>query len=168
MPRELIAGEHLLLPPVRHHWILLVRKLGWPVAGTALFLAVVDSMARGLLPADVRALCTAAVLAGVGLWTIVAWLRWTEDSLTVTDLRVILEEGVIRRSSTAIPLDRVQDVSTTQTLLGRLLGYGCVEIDAAGSAGCERFSHVGSPERLRDLVFLRTAIQGAAPLRKGV
>src|SRR5205823_1864513 len=76
------------------------------------------------------------------VWMLLVWLRWAEDSLTVTDQRVLLEEGVLVRSSRVIPLHRVQDVSTTQTLLGRILGYGTVEIDAAGTGGSERFAYV--------------------------
>jgi uncharacterized membrane protein YdbT with pleckstrin-like domain len=161
MPKQLIGGEHLVLPPVRHHWIVLVQKLGPPLLGVLVFLVLLDSVAGGLLPADLRLLGSAAALVLIGLWTIVAWLRWTEDSLTVTDQRVILEIGVLRRTSVVIPLNRVQDVSTTQTLVGRLLDYGSVEIDAAGG-GSEHFAYVGSPERLRDAVFLLTRAGGRA------
>ncbi|SRR5258708_36428133 len=152
MPKQLIAGERLLLPPVRHHWILLVRRLARPVAGALLVVGLVDVVARGLVPPDLRLLATAGALALLGFWAIVAWLRWTEDSLTLTDQRVILEAGVLRRTSVVIPLGRVQDVVTTQGPLGRLLDYGTVRIEAAG-AGSERFDHVASPERLRDHVF---------------
>jgi uncharacterized membrane protein YdbT with pleckstrin-like domain len=53
-----------------------------------------------------------------------------------------------------IPLDRVQDVSTSQTVLGRILGYGTVEIDTAGTAGVETFGYVSRPDRVRDQVFV--------------
>jgi uncharacterized membrane protein YdbT with pleckstrin-like domain len=159
MPRQLIAGERLLLPPVRHHWILLVQELAAPATVTLLLLVLVGSATRGLLPADVRLLCVVAALAAFGLWCVTAWLRWTEDSLTLTDQRVILETGVLRRTSVVIPLGRVQDVVTRQGLLGRLLDYGTVEIEAAG-AGLERFDRVGSPERLRDSVFVVTGRVG--------
>lgn len=154
MPRQLLAGERLMLPPVHRHWILLVKGLALPVPLTAVLLFVVDVGARGVLPGDLRLLAVVAATTLLGLWVIVVWLRWKEDVLTVTDQRVILEEGVLQRSSRVIPLNRVQDVSTTQTLLGRLLGYGTVEIDAAAAGGVERFAYVTGPERLRDEVFV--------------
>jgi uncharacterized membrane protein YdbT with pleckstrin-like domain len=162
MPRQLLAGENLVLPPIRHHWALLARKLGWPVLWALLVVAVLNTVAGGVLPADLRLLGTVGALAALGLWTIAAWLRWTEDSLTVTDQRVILQEGLLRRSSKVIPLNRVQDVSTTQTLLGRILDYGTVEIDAAGRSGSERFAYVGSPEGLRDQVIRLTGRLGTS------
>jgi uncharacterized membrane protein YdbT with pleckstrin-like domain len=156
MPKQLLMGESLALPPLHRHWILLVRGILPVSVVAALFLLLVDVVLRTVLPGDLRLVATLAAVAVVGLVAIVVWLRWMEDSLTVTDQRVILEEGVFRRTSRVIPLDRVQDVSTSQTLVGRLLGYGTVEIDAAGSSGGERFAYVAAPEQLRDQVFLLT------------
>jgi uncharacterized membrane protein YdbT with pleckstrin-like domain len=152
MATRLLTSERLLLPPLRRHWILLLRGLAPPLLAAALGLAVLDVLARGLLPADLRLVLTLAIGAAVGLAAIGVWLRWEGDSLTVTDQRVVLEEGVLRRTSTVIPLDRVQDVSTVQTLLGRILDYGTVEIDAAGASGAERFEFVSGPLRVRDQV----------------
>jgi uncharacterized membrane protein YdbT with pleckstrin-like domain len=161
MPIQPIAGERLLLPPVRHHWILMVRKMVLPVAGALLFLYVLDSAGRALLPDDIRLLLGLAALAALGLRAIAAWLRWMEDTLTLTDQRVILEAGVLRRTSVVIPLGRIQDVVTAQGPLGRLLDYGAIEIDAAG--GCsERFAPVRSPEWLRDRLFAVTGRVGLA------
>ena len=53
-----------------------------------------------------------------------------------------------------IPLDRVQDVSTRQNLVGRILGYGDLEVDTAGSIANDVFTYLPSPELLRDQVFV--------------
>jgi len=152
MRTQLLTGERLALPPLRRHWILLVRNLASPVLAALLCLGLVDVVARGLLPPDLRLLLTLAVAVPFGLWVIVTWLRWEGDSLTVTDQRVVLLEGVFQRRSKVVPLVRVQDVSTVQTLLGRILDYGTVEIDAAGAGGAERFAYVAGPMRVRDQV----------------
>src|SRR2546421_9747425 len=112
MPKQLLAGENLVLPPVHRHWIVLVRGL-LPATLTAVaFLFLVDVVAGGSLPGGLRLVATLAAVAVLGLVGLVVWLRWLEDSLTITDQRVILEEGVFQRTSRVIPLDRVQDVST--------------------------------------------------------
>jgi len=152
MRTQLLTGERLALPPLRRHWILLVRNLASPVLAAALSVGLVDVVARGLLPPDVRLLLTLAVAVPFGLAIIAVWLRWEGDSLTVTDQRVVLQEGVFGRTTRVIPLVRVQDVSTVQTVLGRILDYGTVEIDAAGASGAERFAYVSGPVRVRDQV----------------
>ena len=153
MPRQLLAGEMLVLP-LHRHWIVLVKGLATPSLVAAALLLLMDGALRDLVPGEVRLLGTLLALVTLGMWVIVTWLRWGEDALTVTDQRVILEEGMLRRSSRVIPLDRVQDVSTSQTPLGRLLGYGAVSIEAAGLGSTERFDYVGSPEDVRDRVFV--------------
>jgi uncharacterized membrane protein YdbT with pleckstrin-like domain len=152
MRTQLLTGERLALPPLRRHWILLVRKLAAPALAAVLSVGLADVVARGLLPSDVRLLLTLAVAVPFGLSVIAVWLRWEGDSLTVTDQRVVLLEGVFQRTSKVIPLVRVQDVSTVQTLLGRILDYGTVEIDAAGATGAECFAYVSQPLRVRDQV----------------
>jgi uncharacterized membrane protein YdbT with pleckstrin-like domain len=164
MPTPLLTGESLMLPPLRRHWIVLVRNMTSPVLTAAACFALVDLVARGLLPADIRLALTAAIGVPLGVVAIAVWLRWEGDSLTVTDQRVVLEEGVFQRSSKVIPLSRVQDVSTVQTLLGRVLDYGTVEIDAAGASGVERFAYVSGPVRVRDRLSVLVArfARGAA------
>jgi uncharacterized membrane protein YdbT with pleckstrin-like domain len=164
MPTQLLTGERLALPPLRRHWILLARNLASPAITSALAMAMVDVVARGLLPADVRLLLTLAIAVPYVMSVIAVWLRWEGDSLTVTDQRVVLEEGVFQRVSKVIPLNRVQDVATVQTMLGRILDYGTVEIDAAGPGGAERFAYVRGPMRVRDQVSALVArfARGAA------
>lgn len=150
MPKHLLADETEVMT-VRRHWILLVRSLLVPAAILVLALAL---GVVGSIPGDLRLALTLLALALAGLWLIVAWIRWSSASLTVTDQRVLLESGILNRTSKVIPLNRIQDVSTRESLLGRLFGYGTVEIDAAGLEGSEVLDHVPSPEVVRDQVFV--------------
>jgi uncharacterized membrane protein YdbT with pleckstrin-like domain len=139
-----------LVVTVHRHWIVLARSLLLPAL---LVVAVLAFTVAVSLPAEVRLLVTLGGLAVAGLWMIVGWVRWSSTSLTVTDHRVVLESGILSRESKVIPLDRIQDVSTRQSLAGRLFGYGTVEIDAAGPTGSELLDHVPDPHQLRDQVF---------------
>jgi len=55
-----------------------------------------------------------------------------------------------------IPIDRVQDCTTKQSLFGRMLGYGRVEVDAAGAQGAEVLDHLPNPGIFRDQVFVQS------------
>jgi len=63
---------------------------------------------------------------------------------------------VFSRQSKMIPIDRVQDCTTRQSLLGRMLGYGLVEVDSAGADGPEVLSHLPNPSSFRDQVFVES------------
>jgi uncharacterized membrane protein YdbT with pleckstrin-like domain len=72
-----------------------------------------------------------------------------------------------------IPIDRVQDCTTRQSLIGRILGYGRVEVDAAGAQGAEVLDHLPNPGVFRDQVFVqsekrRTGGTAAQPHPSGV
>ncbi len=148
----LLPGESLVQRSHRH-WVLLIESLLLPWAAAAVLMALLVVLPQGLVQSDYRVIAVLAVVMLVGAWTILAWIRWASASFIVTDQRVILSQGVISHSSKVIALDRIQDIGTRQSLLGRLLGYGTVEIDAAASAGKESLSHLPRPEEFRDLIF---------------
>jgi uncharacterized membrane protein YdbT with pleckstrin-like domain len=166
MGNELMPGETLVLKE-RQHWIVMIKPLLLPIAILVL-VALLDAFQA--IPSDYRVLATLAAAALLGLWLIAVWIRWNSRSFTITDRRVILDTGVLSRASKVIALDRVQDISTNQSLLGRMFGYGRIEIDSAGAAGAEVLSALPHPQRFRDEVFgraekLRTPGAGeAAPL----
>lgn len=163
MPKQLLAGESMVLPPIRKHWIVLVKWMFWPSVVAVVLFAIVDVALSGLVSGDARVLFTLLALTLLGAATYWAWVNWRVDMLTVTDQRVILEGGILMRTSKVIPLDRVQDVSTRQNVLGRILDYGSVEIDTAGAIPNELFSYARHPEMLRDQVFVLSE-----QLRRGI
>jgi uncharacterized membrane protein YdbT with pleckstrin-like domain len=154
MTQHLLEGE-TLVTELHRHWIVLARGLALPVALLLLAFGA-DVLLGSVIPRDLRVLLPLAVGAVAGAWLIVVWVRWNATSITMTDQRVILASGVFGRQTKVIPLDRVQDVTTRQNLAGRILGYGTVEIDAAGASGAEVIDHMPSPTRLRDEVFVHT------------
>lgn len=162
MPSHLLAGE-LLVMRIHRHWVILARALVPPGALLAA-LAGLDLIAA--IPSDLRITATLIGVALAGAGAIAAWMRWTSVTYTLTDRRVILESGILARHSKVIPLDRVQDVATRQSVAGRLLRYGNVEIDAAGPSGAAILETVDSPAAVRDELFeqagrLRAPVRGA-------
>ena len=162
MTEELMPGESLVLKE-KQHWIVMVRPLLLPIALVVLA-AVADLLA--VIPGDLRLIATLAAVAILGLALIFVFIRWSSRSFSITDRRVILDTGIFSRSTKVIALDRVQDIATNQSLLGRMLGYGRIEIDSAGASGAEVLSALPNPGRFRDAVFaeaenLRT--QGVNP-----
>ena len=145
-----MPGETLVRSAHRH-WLLLLKQLVFPAA--LLVLVLVIDAAVAALGRDLKLVLTLGVLAVGGLWAIVVWWQWASASFTITDQRVLLMSGVINRTTKVIALDRVQDVSTRQSLFGRLFNYGTVEIDAAGASGAEVLDHVPDPNDFRDEVF---------------
>src|SRR5215467_5671609 len=137
--------EQAVLPLIRKHWIVLARGLVGPlVVGFVLSLLIIAFGGGFVAP---------VVLAVSGVVAAWVWLRWIRFTVTVTDERVIIKEGVFISSTKVIPLSHVQDVLTRQNVLGQVLGYGSLEIDTAGRGDNELIPDLPAPVRLREQVF---------------
>ena len=134
---------------VRHvtglHWILYVPGLlVWILAGIALIAFPEPSRLHGAA-VIVAWLCFAVGLVMIGR----AWFqRWTTE-IAVTDRRIIYKTGFIRRDSTEMHMDKVESVEVKQTVLGRILDYGDVEIRGVG-VGLEPLRMIAKPLELRN------------------
>ena len=154
MAGQLLPGENLILK-LHQHWIFVAKSLLIPIA--LLLLVVVADIVLGSTSAtNVRFPLTLAIVAIALLWLIIVWIRWQSIVYTLTDQRIKLETGVFSRSEKIIPIDRIQDCTTRQSLLGRVLGYGRVEVDAAGAQGAEVLEHLPRPGVFRDHVFVQS------------
>ncbi|MGC1579753.1 MAG: PH domain-containing protein [Beijerinckiaceae bacterium] len=61
-----------------------------------------------------------------------AWLTRVTTELAVTNRKVIGKWGLISRRTIEQRLDKVDSIEVEQTILGRILGYGTVEVRGSG------------------------------------
>ena len=79
-----------------------------------------------------------AVLAAVIVVALVgALVEWLRTWYGVHDGRLVVERGVLRRSLTVVPVDRIRGVDVHASALQRLLGIVSVRVDAAATGGRE-------------------------------
>jgi uncharacterized membrane protein YdbT with pleckstrin-like domain len=161
MTKDLLPGENLVMK-LHQHWIFIAKSLVFPVALMVL-VAILDFTLIRSVGNHIRTILSLAVIALAILWFIVVWIRWQAIAYTLTDQRIKIESGVFSRSEKIIPIDRVQDCTTRISLLGRVLGYGRVEIDAAGAQGAELLLHLPTPGAFRDQVFVQSERRRGAP-----
>ena len=155
---KLLPGEHLVIR-AHPHWVTIVKNVVVPVV---LFLVVVVADLTVLGPdygfyvPKLRTFLTLGIVALGLLWLAVVWIRWQSIIYSLTDQRITIQTGVISRQERIIPIDRVQDCTTRQSIIGRILDYGRVEVDAAGAQGAEVLDHLPKPGDFRDQVFMQS------------
>jgi uncharacterized membrane protein YdbT with pleckstrin-like domain len=114
--------------------------LGGLVVAVAIFLIVgflVDEVVIGVL--------AAALLAALTL--LIGWFRRVSTVYLITDQRLRISRGVVRRDVQETRLDRVQNVNFNQSVVDRVLRVGSVDFDTAGTDDSEFvFNWVGNPE----------------------
>ncbi len=103
-------------------------------------------------------------LVSVIVGLVLAWrlFRLRSYELIVTNHRVILQTGILAKSSMDTRLDKINNIEHRQSLWGRLLSYGDVEIDTASDTGVSRFHNIGNPLELK-----RTIMVAAEQYRAG-
>lgn len=113
---------------------------------------------RDLVDTVVGVLATIFVLRF--LWRV---LRWRAAKTVVTDRRLFHVSGVLSRKVSSMPLGRMTDLTYRRPILGRLLGYGDIVIESAGTElGIHELRHLPRPDR-----FYRTITKLVSELTRG-
>jgi uncharacterized membrane protein YdbT with pleckstrin-like domain len=71
--------------------------------------------------------------------------------IAVTSRRVIVKRGLIRRSTIEMNAGRIESVEVDQSIAGRLLDFGTVEVRGTGG-GIEPIAKVAAPLLMREAV----------------
>jgi uncharacterized membrane protein YdbT with pleckstrin-like domain len=72
-------------------------------------------------------------------------LVWRNKAYIVTNHRVIQTAGVFSKDVVDSSLEKVNDVKLSQSFLGRLFGYGDIEILTASELGVNLFHEIADP-----------------------
>jgi uncharacterized membrane protein YdbT with pleckstrin-like domain len=80
-----------------------------------------------------------------------AWLRRTTTEIVVTDRRIIFKEGLMRRRTMEMNMNKVETVDVVQSITGRIFNYGTILIRGTGSS-YEPLRLIGNPLALRTAI----------------
>jgi uncharacterized membrane protein YdbT with pleckstrin-like domain len=84
----------------------------------------------------------AAVTLAVGI------VRRNATEIVVTNRRLLIKTGILRRATTELLLSKVESVGVDEPLFGRMLGYGTVIVRGTGGTP-EAFERVANPIEFR-------------------
>jgi membrane protein YdbS with pleckstrin-like domain len=147
-PSKLLNPGEVVAVDVRPHWKYL--------SGPAFVLMVVIAGSIVALVESVpqwAELALAALIVVCALWLVGRYLRWTTTSFAVTSERLVLREGVLRRTGREIRLDSLTDISYSQTLLDRMLGCGDILLESPGRDSQEVFPDLPHPITIQNEIY---------------
>ena len=147
-------GEEVVLD-LRPHWRFFLRPALLLVLAIAGFVvgAVLD------LPEGVQVALAAVTLAAL-CWFVVRYARWATTSFVVTTDRLIHRSGVLATRGIEIPLENVQTVFSSQSLLERLLRCGDLVIESGGERGRQAFSDISRPSLVQNEIHRQIEANG--------
>lgn len=137
-------GETILYVTHRHWLVLLTEILSELVLTIALLVLITLILVFFPLAGPLVALGYLLLLLPLVSLSRDA-LDWYNRKYVVTDRRVIFLEGMFNKDVTDSSLEKVNDVKLEQSVWGRLLDFGDVEILTASEIGVNRFKTIAGP-----------------------
>jgi uncharacterized membrane protein YdbT with pleckstrin-like domain len=138
------VDDHLL-PGERVQYRAHLHKLvyAWP----ALFAAGMTALAVWAFSANNVLLGLLAIAAGF-VPLLVTHIKYTSSEFAVTDKRVIIKVGWIRRRTLETMLAKIEGIGVEQGIVGRVLGFGTFALTGTGGTK-ELFTNIARPLEFR-------------------
>src|ERR687891_193545 len=163
-PKRLLADHEELVLDIRPHWIALVGP------AVVLLLVIVAEILLFIYfdpPSAVRWLVLVSGAVLLIAYAVRTFLAWITSHFVVTTDRVIHRSGWLAKRSMEMPLERINDVTFTQTVFERIVGAGSLRIQSGSEHGQNHFRDIRSPEDVQKLIYEMSEaneVRGGSPL----
>lgn len=159
-PDDVLDDEEHVVLHGRPHWRLCLRSAAVLLLVSALagFAAAVVRL-QSWAPYAWALLGVLAVLAAAR-WTVLPIIRWRCSHLVVTNLRLLVREGIVTRDGLDVPIERIDAVRVRAGMADRLLGCGTLLLDVAGER--LRFADIPRVERVQARLHREIGRTGAS------
>jgi membrane protein YdbS with pleckstrin-like domain len=138
---NMLGDNERILLATRQHWFVLFSSLLLEVVVTVGVIVAISVATINFPPAAI-----AFVLVFLPLLSMLHdILVWKNRQYLVTTRRVIQIAGIFNKSVTDSSLEKVNDVKMVQSFLGRMFGFGDVEILTGSELGVNLFKRIGDP-----------------------
>lgn len=97
------------------------------------------------------ALVALAALIFSAFTAIGALINYQTSEYGITNKRILLKIGFIRRLSLEIYLQKIESIKVNQSILGRILGYGSIVVSGVGGSK-DAFANIPNPLEFRHRV----------------
>jgi uncharacterized membrane protein YdbT with pleckstrin-like domain len=154
-PEKILANDEKVVEHLHPHWITLVPATIW-------FIVVCAAGGAGIAyaPGDSgstehKAFIIAIIVVGVLLllwFSFRPWIGWRTTHYVITTHRILIRRGVVRREGRDIALQRISDVSFSQSLWDRMVGAGTLTIESAGEHGQESLKNTPRSDQQQQLI----------------
>jgi len=159
---NLLGEREKIILVARQHWFILASSIFLECFSILLILAATVTASIFLNPYIIIIVIVGFALLLIPIATMTHdILEWSQRQYIVTKGRVMQISGIFNKNVTDSSLEKVNDVKMSQTVFGRLFGYGDVEIMTASELGVNVF------KRIEDPVRFKTAMLNAKELLSG-
>jgi len=122
----LMRSELPIVARTRHHWVVMFRR-----PKLIVLLALLGLFLWALVAPAMWIVLVVVLFAGAFF----RWQTWNAEQIILTRRRIIRVQGVPETTSSEafLRVDRVSGMRMVQTVPGKLLDYGTIELEAPGN-----------------------------------
>ena len=151
--RLLADGERVALRGRQHFLATLIEgRLAWGIFISSLVILLLITRLAPNTPEVVRQIFSwlALGLLLVGLaWLTQIYLSWYNQDYVVTNRRVMKVEGILKKRSADSSLEKINDAVLEQSVFGRMLGYGDLDILTANEQSVDRLRMLAQAQQFK-------------------
>src|SRR4029077_15877126 len=122
--KHLMPGEQIEYR-ANLHWLVFILPTLLFIAAIWLFFSLGGNIAKFLAP---------ILIVGVRVTGLIAVIERMTSEFAVTNKRVLIKTGLIRRHSLETLLSKIESIGVAQSILGRILGFGTIVISGTGGS----------------------------------
>jgi hypothetical protein len=147
---RLLASNERVVRVARDHWITLLPTI---LADVAISIVIVGLVVLGtLLSPPWTWFGLLLLVVPIGHFALRLWGWWNEQYI-VTNRRLIWVSGKFSKRVSDTALEKINDIVMEQSSLGRMLGFGEIEIISGSESGIDVFRHVTDPIGFKNEMF---------------
>lgn len=139
--KNLLEGEQITFRTKKHLIIFFV-----PIVWTICAVFITSYMTNNAILANLSWL---PWILAIVFW-LYFWLEYITSDFAVTNKRILMREGFVYRHTTEMRLNAISQVNVVQSLIGQLLNYGTVSINAFGAF--DAYTLIADPYRFQKTV----------------
>ena len=148
---NLMPGEEIVYR-AKLHWVIFLAPF------VLVILGIVMSILGVVKPTDANESLYVGlfIIFAAVLFSVRAFIYWKTSEFGLTNKRVLIKIGWIRRHSLELLLQKIEGIGVDQSFLGRMLNFGTIIITGTGGTK-EPFKSIENP------LEFRKQVQGRIP-----
>lgn len=148
--RLLADGERVALRGRQHFLATIIEgRVAWAIVVAAVVLVVLDLQLQPGFARDLFGWLGLALLV-IGLaWLTQIYLSWYAQDYLITNRRVMKVEGILNKRSADSSLEKINDAVLEQSVFGRMLGYGDLDILTANEQSVDRYRMLSQAQQFK-------------------
>jgi len=148
--RLLADGERVVLR-TRQHWLapIVHGRVQLAIFFTSIVLLI---LLGNIQPGGFRTVLGYVALALLLLsllWLVQVFWAWYSEDYLVTNRRVLKVEGILRKRSADSSLEKINDAVLEQGIVGRMLGYGDLDIMTAAETSVDQYRMLAGAQQFK-------------------